>query len=90
MEEVVEEKKSIREQLGKFAPFVIAGIVVFLIGISFVGSFFDVRLKVDGQKIDTIYYLGQLIFGGDFGPSAQTFFILTYLAFPLMPADLFS
>lgn len=80
----MEEVKSWKERFNKFAPFVLTGFIVLLVGLAFIGRFFDIRLRVGGQKIDTVYYLGDILFGGHFGSSAQIFFILTYLVFPLL------
>ena len=83
MEEVSRFSK-VKGFLVKYLPYILIGIVVLCIGLSMIGPFFDLRVKIDGKKIDTVYRLTDLLFSNSAGKSTQVFFILTYLVLPLL------
>lgn len=83
MEEVSKFDK-VKGFLIKYLPYILIGIVVLCIGLSMIGPFFDLRVKIDGEKIDTVYRLTDLLFSNNAGNSTQVFFILTYLVLPLL------
>lgn len=83
MEEVSRFDK-VKGFLIKYLPYILIGIVVLCIGLSMIGPFFDLRVKIDGKKIDTVYRLTDLLFSNSAGKSTQVFFILTYLVLPLL------
>ncbi len=83
MEEVSRFDK-VKGFLIKYLPYILIGIVVLCIGLSMIGPFFDLRVKIDGKKIDTVYRLTDLLFSNNAGKSTQVFFILTYLVLPLL------
>lgn len=83
MEEVSKFDK-VKGFLIKYLPYILIGIVVLCIGLSMIGPFFDLRVKIDGKKIDTVYRLTDLLFSNSAGKSTQVFFILTYLVLPLL------
>lgn len=76
--------QSIRERLIKLMPLVFSLFVILLIGLSFIGPFFELRLKDNGEKIDTIYTLSELMFTNPTSVNSQVFFILCYLGLPLL------
>ena len=73
-----------KEILLKYLPYIFVGFVVLCIGLSMIGPFFEIRLKEDGQKIDTIYRLTDLLFSHPAGGIVQIFFIFNYLVLPLV------
>ena len=79
-----QEKKSFLDRIRKYIPYIFTGFVLLCIGLSMIGNFFDIRLRVDGEKIDTMYRLTDLLFATPAGVSTQIYFILVYLAFPLL------
>ena len=83
MEEVSKFCK-VKGFLIKYLPYILIGIVVLCVGLSMIGPFFDLRVKIDGEKIDTVYRLTDLLFSNNAGNSTQVFFILTYLVLPLL------
>ena len=83
MKEVSKTQK-IKDVLIKYLPFILTGFVILCIGLSMIGPFFDLRVKIDGEKIDTIYRLTDILFSDKAGKSTQVFFTLTYLVLPLL------
>ena len=79
-----EKKINWREILHKYAPLLFGVIVILFIGLSMIGPFFDIRLRLDGEKNDTSYRLTDLLFSSPAGTLVQILFILIYLAFPLL------
>lgn len=68
----------------KYLPYIIVGIVVTVIGLSFVGGYFEVRVKVDGEKIDTVYRLSDLLFNNPVGLSLEIYYVFLYLIIPFV------
>lgn len=83
MEEISKMQK-IKGFFIRYLPYILSGIVVLCIGLSMIGPFFDLRVKIDGEKIDTVYRLTDLLFTSNAGKSTQVFSILTYLGLPLL------
>lgn len=77
-------KSSLKDEIIKFLPIIFTVTVILFVGLSFVGPFFELRLKDNGEKIDAIYRLGQLMFTNPTSTSVQIFFIVTYLVLPLI------
>lgn len=84
MEDTEKEYSPRREQLIKFMPLCILGFVLLFIGLSFFGTLFDVKVKIDGVKTYIPFSMADILFSGKFVPSTTTFFIMTYLVFPLL------
>ena len=84
MEDTEKEYSPRREQLIKFMPLCILGFVLLFIGLSFIGTLFDVKVKIDGVKTYIPFSMADILFSGKFVPSTTTFFIMTYLVFPLL------
>ncbi len=84
MDNAVEQKASIKFNFLKYLPYAIIVFVIALIGLSMIGNFFDVRLRVDGEKIDTVYHLGELLFSTKANVTTQVFFIILYLVIPVV------
>lgn len=76
------KKVTLKERLIKYLPIIFTISLIILIGLSFVGPFFELRLKDNGEKIDTIYRLGELMFTNPTSPNVQLFFIVVYLVLP--------
>lgn len=79
-----EKKINWKELLIKYAPIIFTVGVVLLVGLSFIGPFFEIRLKADGTKTDIVYKLSDLLFTRISSINAQVFFILIFLVFPLI------
>ena len=79
-----EEKKTFLERIRRFIPYIFTGVVLLCVGLSMIGNFFDVRLRIDGEKIDTMYHLTDLLFASPAGVSTQIYFLLVYLILPIL------
>ena len=84
MEETEKQYSPLREKMIKFMPLCILGFVLLFLGLSFIGTFFDVKVKIDGVKTYPSFTLGDILFGGSFSGPTTWFFIITYLIFPLL------
>lgn len=84
MEESKQQYSPIRQKIIKLMPLCILGFVLLFIGLSFIGTFFDVKVKIDGVKTYPSFTLGNTLFGGSFSHPTTAFFIITYLVFPLV------
>lgn len=82
--EKIEQKRNWKDILMKYLPLIFTLTIVLAIGLSMIGPFFDIRLKADGQKIDTVYRLTDLLFTSPAGTTIQVLFIVTYLVLPLV------
>lgn len=82
--DIVKEKVDNNQIFLKILPYIICGLAILTIGFSMIGNFFMLREKVEGEKIYTIYKLGDVLFNNPFGTPIQTYLILIYLVFPLL------
>ena len=73
-----------RELFLKFLPIVILGITLLVVGLCFIPNFY--LIKVDGVKKS--YSFLNLLSGGGAGTSITVFFILIYIALPVLAACL--
>ena len=79
-----QEKKDYHAIFIKYLPYGIIALVVLLLGLSMIGKFFELRTIVDDEKVDTVYKLTDLLFTNKFGPLNHTFYLVTYLGFPIL------
>lgn len=84
MEQVEKKNGSFSKNFIKYLPFIITGLVVVLIGLSMIGNFFDLRLKLGDVKTDTVYRLTDLLFTDKVGVKSVVFFNIVYLALPIL------
>lgn len=78
------EQKNWKELFQKYLPYLLVGFIFLCIGLSMIGPFFEIRLKDNGVKTDTTYYLVKLLFSNDNGLPLQLFFLFIYLIFPIV------
>jgi len=78
------QQKDWKALLIKYLPIILCVFVVLFIGFSMIGPFFELRLKDNGEKIDTVYKLTDMLFNNPVSHSNQAFFIVVYLVFPLL------
>ena len=85
MEKVDNTKFDWKSFLFKYIPIIVSMFLLLCIGLSFIGDFIEIRLKTEsGEKIDTAFKLGTLLFSNQTGLSVQIFFILLYIVFPII------
>lgn len=84
MDNLENQNSKTRQTLINLMPLCILLFVVLCISLSFIGPLFDVKVKIDGEEIYTAFKMSEILFGGKFSWSTTTFFILTYVVFPLL------
>ena len=76
--------KELKEKITKLMPLIITIFVITMIALSFIGNFYEVRLKVDGVKTDSYCTFSDLLFNNPAGAGIQAFYIIVYLILPII------
>ena len=85
MEEVQRSKYQVlKENISKYLPIIISIFVIMVIGLSMIGPFYEIKLKVDGVKTYQYFSLIDLIAQNPASVRVAVFFILLYLVFPVI------
>lgn len=81
---IKEKNKNYKELFVKILPFFILVVIGLTIGLSMIGNFY--RVEIGEEKV--IYHLYDLIAGKDVGISLTLFYVINYLALPIISAIL--
>lgn len=77
-------KRDFKAIITKYLPLIITCFVILLTGLSFIGNFFELRLKQDGVKTDTLINFASILFSNDAGINVMVYFIIIYLVMPII------
>lgn len=85
----MEEKRpllseELKAKIFSLMPLIISLFVILLIGLSFIGNFYEIRLKENGQKFYSYYKLIDLLLHNPAGVGVQVFYLFTYIIFPFI------
>ena len=76
--------KEFKENIIRLMPLIISIIVILFTGLSFIGSFYTLKIKIDGVKSYQDYSFATLLFNNPAGTNVQVFYLIIYLVFPLI------